>query len=71
MYTLPPPPLLSLRPPRTSALSASVVASAHKSPVFTPQSHTPKLFFTLLLSKIACQAPKLIKESITQAPSTR
>jgi hypothetical protein len=32
--------------------------SAHKSPVFMPQSAIPKLFFTLLLSKIACQAPK-------------
>jgi hypothetical protein len=27
------------------------------SPMFTPQSRTPKLFFTDSLSKIACQAP--------------
>jgi hypothetical protein len=40
-------------------------------PLFSLQSTTPKLFFTLLLSKIACQAPKLTKKPITQAPSTR
>ena len=33
----------------------------HKSPLSTPQSANPKLFFTLLLSKIACQAPKPAK----------
>ena len=32
---------------------------------------TPKLFFTLLLSKIACQAPKPTKKPITPTPSTR
>jgi hypothetical protein len=38
--------------------------------MFTPQSHTPKLFFTFLLSKIACQAPKPTKNPVTQASST-
>jgi hypothetical protein len=52
-------------------LPLPVLPTTHKSPVFTHQSRTPKLFFTLLLSKIACQAPKLTKIPITQAPSTR
>ena len=39
----------------------------HKSPMLTPQSHTPKLFFTLLLSKIACQAPKPTKNPVTHS----
>jgi hypothetical protein len=65
-------PCLSPRPLRTSAPSASVVQSRpHKSPISTPQSHYPKLFFTLLLSKIACQAPKPHQKPITQSSSTR
>ena len=51
----------SPRPPRPSALSASVF---HKPPSYSPIP-TPKLFFTLLLSKIACQAPKPTKKPIT------
>jgi hypothetical protein len=39
-------------------------------PLFTPQSTPSELFFALLLSKIACQAPKLTKKPITQSLST-
>jgi hypothetical protein len=46
---------------------AVVVAIAFVYTPFPP----PKLFFTLLLSKIACQAPKPTKTPITNAPSTR
>ncbi len=44
---------------------------AHKSPISTPLSRTLKLFFTLLLSKIACQAPKRIKNRATHSKQTR
>jgi hypothetical protein len=40
-------------------------------PLFSAQSATSKLFFALLLSKIACQALKPIIKPLTHAPSTR
>ena len=41
------------------------------SPLFSPFSRPPKPFFTLLLSKIACQAPQHHKNLINLSPSTR
>ncbi len=39
----------------------------NKHPATTHLSATPKLFFTLLLSKIACQAPKPAQKPVTQS----
>jgi hypothetical protein len=57
--------------PLSLPVLSSYLTPDHKSPISKPQSHTPKLFFTLLLSKIACQAPKPTQNPATHSKQTR
>jgi hypothetical protein len=52
------PLLFSARPLRPSALSASVVALAHESPVFTPQSPHPQTIFPAFTQQNRMSSPQ-------------